>query len=654
MEHSSPPSSRPPEPDLWQRLEALIDSLDQRLRANGDEGSATRLILAAAVEKIGCAWSLATFARGGEFQVSLQEWLRHCQAGTEKAFTAGQLPNDAVPVIEPGTPDQRGGFWTKHNAASHVSYWRPVGNAQKPVGWLALGFSSLLPAASQQAIAEIANVLSEMLHERFQASLAKQLQLVVDDHHQLALWSREAAKRPFEKLHQSMAHLVAERSNAERVWILERVNGNAAQILGVSDSPVWDSKSDWVNQVKQAAHEALSHSRSASNTDDSSPPHSVRWFQIQGVLPTRQVWAAIESRSPDWIWVFENDQLGDVDSRESRWALLSAARDAVERESDSRRSWLSRKSRRMAGTGGVPLRRWVGAILFVGLLGIALWPVPLRVVAIGELQPVNQRHVFAPDDGRLLELLVSDGELVEQGQTLAILVNDQLRQQLAEIDGTIKSLDAEIDSLRSRLAAINVLDAQQASQAQQLRSRSAVLETQRQGLVAEHGLLLEREKQLTITSPVAGEVITRDLKRRLETRPVERGQSLMVIADRSGEWQVRARVAVEEISPLSVSSAESESPSSVNHSDTKIVIESHVSDAQRWSGRDLMLGGATLFDSSESTAAQVELIATLTDKVDEQTRPGSQVTLRVDCGRRPLGYVLFRRLIEGARRYGWW
>jgi len=55
-------------------------------------------------------------------------------------------------------------------------------------------------------------------------------------------------------------------------------------------------------------------------------------------------------------------------------------------------------------------------------------------------------------------------------------------------------------------------------------------------------LLLEKQSELQVTSPINGLVVTWDLDRLLNHRPVQRGQVLMRVADPWGPWQVELRM----------------------------------------------------------------------------------------------------------------
>lgn len=656
----------------------MVDGLEKRLRSEPKHDQASRIVLEAAIEQIGAIWGVVAYRGFDETApVTLLQSLEGFRSGDLLSEQVGFVPSrelwPALKVSEAASSDpQQEELWfslTDSDSRTWAVHWRRIGSPTQTLGWLGLAFPAPLPATSQQALREIALVLSELLIERLLSARAQQLAQLVTDQTQVALWLERQTQLESNELLSAAARLVAQRLPAERVWIAECQRGSMPTILGVSDSLDWDSKSDWARQIVAAAKNAIEHGGIEDSAMDSSRSSSqrslrVEWYSINDVLPTRKITAAIDAPSSStrgenkqaatWIWIVENEAQQSESLRHYRASLLTQARQGVESEQLRRRSQLLNQWFSLSSVGKRLQRRWLIALLLLTTIIVGLLPVPLRVVATGELQPERQRHIFAPDDGRLEQLHVEENAQVDVGTTLAVLVNDQLRQELAEVEGAINNLNAEIDSIRSRLASINVLDADQAIQAQQLRSRSAILDSQRRGLLIKQQQLQQREAGLTITSPIAGEIMTRDLTRRLQSRPLQRGQTLMVIVDRSGPWQVRARIKVDELAPVLERMAATRSSSAADDSRLSVTVESAATGSEVWMGEQLHLGAATIFDAQAPQNAEVEVTTTLIETPSAELQPGTQVTIRIDCGRSPLGYVLFRRLIEGGERYGWW
>ncbi|QDT12019.1 efflux RND transporter periplasmic adaptor subunit [Planctomycetes bacterium K23_9] len=140
-------------------------------------------------------------------------------------------------------------------------------------------------------------------------------------------------------------------------------------------------------------------------------------------------------------------------------------------------------------------------------------PVPYKVSAKCELQPVQRRLIAAPFDGPLASVHVRPGDIVQQGDALATI-------DPREIDFQLASLNAEL--------------------------RSAV--QQKMGLVAEHDfgaveianlearrlqfqqeLLQHRRDNLEIRAPLSGMIVTGDLKPSIGS-PLTKGDALFELA----------------------------------------------------------------------------------------------------------------------------
>ncbi|MCA9104742.1 MAG: efflux RND transporter periplasmic adaptor subunit [Planctomycetales bacterium] len=641
-------------PDLWAQLESLIEGLERQLDAGIETKVAIQRALALTAAQLGAnTVFLSVSPDGAPLSNDAEAELQAANSGQRELIAAGNGSVDSLLASHREAvwrTEPHGGSWasgSQANGPASQLLWRPVGAATAPLGWLGLAFAESLEPRSAQAVAEIAAVLASMLAERLQRDDNLRLRASAEHQRHLAQWSRSLPQLDRAQLPRTATLLVAERLGADRVWLVEKAGRGRPTLLGVSDASSWDPRSDWVQRILQAVEEDSRVSSASRSSALDSAEHAsvveadVRWSDVSHWLPTERVWLAAESRDSTWYWVIENDPITDLRTRGSYDALLLQLRSLLTAELACRRSawtrWLTGRRAVTRARGG----HWLWFVALMVLVIAGAWPVPLRVVALGELQPKNQRHIFAPDDGRVVQLDVDEGSSVEAGQLVANLVNDELQQRLTETEGQIQTLDAEVSTLRSRLAGINVLDSAQVAEAEQLRSRASLLETRRRGLVRQLTLLKERDARLRIDSPLSGSVITRDLDQRLLERPVRRGQSLLVIADQTGPWVVRAKLEPNDLNPLSQADGAA-----------TMRVTSHVDVDREWTASEPRVAGSAIFD--EEANAQIEIEAAIDGEVPGHIRPGSQVTVRIDCGRRPLAYVLLRGLIEGGRQHGWW
>jgi membrane fusion protein (multidrug efflux system) len=144
--------------------------------------------------------------------------------------------------------------------------------------------------------------------------------------------------------------------------------------------------------------------------------------------------------------------------------------------------------------------------------------------ATATLEPERQAQVVAKQAGILIELLVEEGEYVEQGQLLARLEQDQYALQLQQIEASLRQLENELrraDELHQR----RLISADQYERIQ------ASAEGQR----AAHALARLDLANTEIRAPIAGVVSTRMVKL---GNLITQHQPLFVIADFDSLWAV--------------------------------------------------------------------------------------------------------------------
>ncbi|MEM9828652.1 MAG: hemolysin D, partial [Planctomycetota bacterium] len=178
----------------------------------------------------------------------------------------------------------------------------------------------------------------------------------------------------------------------------------------------------------------------------------------------------------------------------------------------------------------------------VGLiLALTLIQKDFTLQADGTVSPSAQRQVFANIDGEVVEVMdgAEHGSRVTAGQTLVVLRNIDLEQQLTEVEGEIQTTLKEQIRNVAQQKQIRTLEAAQAaavlSESEEIKVR---LETLRKKLA----LLDERRKDLVVKSPIDGVVLSWDVEKTLRSRPVMTGQVLLEIADYSQPLQLKLKL----------------------------------------------------------------------------------------------------------------
>lgn len=161
-------------------------------------------------------------------------------------------------------------------------------------------------------------------------------------------------------------------------------------------------------------------------------------------------------------------------------------------------------------------------LLLAGLLVAQIAPasaasVDLKTTAITEWKAVYGR-VEARDSvparartgGDLVDLAVSEGDMVRAGQVIAVVRDEKLAFQLAAIDAQTLALQSQLDNATAELARAQALIDSGATTTQrldQLRTQAEVLRNQLAAARAERGVILQREQEGKVLAPTDGLVL---------------------------------------------------------------------------------------------------------------------------------------------------
>ncbi|MCA9189636.1 MAG: HlyD family secretion protein, partial [Planctomycetales bacterium] len=163
------------------------------------------------------------------------------------------------------------------------------------------------------------------------------------------------------------------------------------------------------------------------------------------------------------------------------------------------------------------------------------------------------------------------------------------------------------------------------------------------GLRAQVALAEKQRNELAIVSPIGGQVVTWDLDRLLSGRPVQRGETLMTVADTRGLWVVELEVPDDQIGHLLATGKRD------TLVDVRFVLESDPGTVCHGTMREMALVAEQAGGNGASVMVTVDV------DVESLPRrfPGATVDASIHCGTRSVGYVWFRQVIEWARRKLW-
>lgn len=302
---------------------------------------------------------------------------------------------------------------------------------------------------------------------------------------------------------------------------------------------------------------------------------------------------------------------------------------------------------------------WAGALDRLGLgrmglaaaaaafcvLALVFVQVDFEVEATATLQPATRRHVFAGEDGIVSAVLVHHGDAVAAGEVLARLRDPELAVRLAAVAG-------EAETVRRRLEAIAVArtdrrvrekpDAEGmplGAEALQLTERLASLERQEQ-------ILLSRRGALEARSPIAGRVLDLDVEQRLRDRPVARGEVLFTVADPEGGWRLEVELPQDRAGYVAEAMQGSDQPLRVRYRLAGDARTTHAGVLEEISASaPLEAAGA------DQPSPPLRAVVRAEGVLPEAARAGMDATVRIDCGRRSIGFVWLHEAWQTVYRW---
>jgi multidrug efflux pump subunit AcrA (membrane-fusion protein) len=280
------------------------------------------------------------------------------------------------------------------------------------------------------------------------------------------------------------------------------------------------------------------------------------------------------------------------------------------------------------------LRNLPKTAIVVGLLAslvaaLVLVPWDFTVEAPGTLQPVVRRDVFASVDGTVERLFVGSADRVARGDPLVELRSNDL--DFAEADLVKRASETEQELLNAERL-YNQGRTLSPEQQAMLPAEIAVLEQRRESLKREAALLAEKRKLLRIESPLDGQISTWNVAELLDQRPVRKGQALLSLVAPEGDWEVEVRLPEDRLGHV-VEAQRGTKPQ------LDVTFATATEPGKEYRGTIASVGLAAEPHGEEGNVVRVR---TAIDKRQlAELHPGADVRVRVHCGTRPLGYVLF-------------
>lgn len=284
-------------------------------------------------------------------------------------------------------------------------------------------------------------------------------------------------------------------------------------------------------------------------------------------------------------------------------------------------------------------------VTLAAIVALIVIPAPFDMEAPGTLQPENKRNIFVDEPGIVKEILIDHGSKVKEGDPLLRLESVQLDQEIAdnlrEMQVAMKTKQTIIEEM-SRGSERN--PSERAAQERELEQADAKYI----GLVEQAQLLEQRKANLEILAPIDGVIQTWDVKNLLSERPVEKGRTVLEIANDQGGWLLElymsesraGHMLAEAIDPATGEYKKSIKVRFVLAADPNSVLEGTLLDVSRRA------------DVHEEHGQNVKVRVRIENPEKlHNPRPGTTLIADVRCGWKPVGYVWFHEAFEWVYKY---
>jgi multidrug efflux pump subunit AcrA (membrane-fusion protein) len=285
----------------------------------------------------------------------------------------------------------------------------------------------------------------------------------------------------------------------------------------------------------------------------------------------------------------------------------------------------------------------IAALVLVAVVSLIVIPWDYRVEGEGKAMPAVQREVFAPWDGDVEEVVVASGQRVAAGELLLRIESDDLDAEHIAALNEVREKEKLVAALISEWQTAQ----QQSDREKLVRLEGELTKARVEHFAAEQKehKLAERIAGLSVRAPIDGTVVTFQLKQNLLDRPVRRGEVLLEVMDETGPWRLELEVPEYRMGHLL---------RALNAADSKTLPVEYVpATAVEQTFAATLTSVGSRSNVSEEQGTIVEVFAGIDPDELPQRRIGAEVTAKINCGRRSLGYALFGDVIEFLQRKLW-
>jgi multidrug efflux pump subunit AcrA (membrane-fusion protein) len=304
------------------------------------------------------------------------------------------------------------------------------------------------------------------------------------------------------------------------------------------------------------------------------------------------------------------------------------------------------KSKALTTARNLPKTILAMLVATAAILALVLVPADLRLEGKGTLEPVHHRDVFAGIDGVVESIApgVEHAADVKEGQLLASLRNIELDVALTDVLGRKAASEEQLVSTRRAILEDKKISADEKTR---MAGRAAQLQREIESLEAQRKLYETKKLDLAVRSPIDGVIVTWQVRDRLMLRPGEKGQVLLNVADKTGPWELEIHLPDDRLGH--VNRAYAEARAAGRELEVDYILATDPGTRHVGTVREIHEQAEVRGEQGNTVLLRITIDPSRHEK--EELGAGASVTARINCGKRPLGYVIFHDLVAFIQQH---
>ena len=271
------------------------------------------------------------------------------------------------------------------------------------------------------------------------------------------------------------------------------------------------------------------------------------------------------------------------------------------------------------------------------------FPKELKMKIDGVMHPTIRNTIYAQTDGIIREILIDERAKVKKGQPLLRLENQDLEMQISSAEYEIESINHQIDNANSQLAS----GLKDPSESAEIGMAIDLFKKQRKTLSSKLELMMFKQSQHEIVSPIDGTVTTPRLKRRYTDFPTVSNMALLEVVDLEGQWQLELKIPQNKMTY--VDQAFAKDPGKLLDVEFKIGTNPNLNLKGTLAKIAIDDRGVPTAEGAPEFRAFVEIESSQLADLQNELRSGAGATAKIRCGTRSLGFVCFYQIYDFLR-----